>query len=569
MFKVLKTKFQVLLQILKHPGILVILIYFISVILVNPVGEFPINDDWVYFFQVRDFLTGDFRIAAFIDASFILQGLLGYVWSSIVGLSLFNLRLLTVLFILPLVLGILFILGELDVKKELLFMVLIFVFNPLVYSSSLTFMTEIYFLTFTIWSIGFFLRYLRKRTVSSFYIGMILASLSILLRQTGLVVIIAFYSVLALIILRSDTPLKEKFKGFLRMGLPGLFIVILSLIIIYFWPKYALRQEFSTLFIEPKYFLERLNSLPLLIPIFIFSLLPILSFKFYSFKPVYRVIVLTLGFIFLNTIYKHNVFPLGNIFYIEGLYLKSWYKSNLNLFDNPVTKLFVSYLISVGSLVFLYTIYEKIKKINLEYDNLFLFVTGLGFFLLFVITNDFYDRYAIPLILIAVLLYAKNLSIEKGNKTCSYHKTLSYSLLFILIFISVSHNYEFFKSTNLKWYQAAEIRKMKNINTGIYLNDTYTKYVYALKVPNYRTGNRNLPGGLIYKCYISSYTLGSDLLIFKTLDFPNPKIYGRTLKPQKNIKKHLNELIFNQEYFSPAYSIIGKRAYVGSWCDNE
>jgi len=42
-------------------------------------------------------------------------------------------------------------------------------------------------------------------------------------------------------------------------------------------------------------------------------------------------------------------------------------------------------------------------------------------------------------------------------------------------------------------------------------------------------------------------------------------------KPQGllSAKKHLDELIYKDEYFSILYSIIGKRAFVGSWCDRE
>ena len=48
----------------------------------------------------------------------------------------------------------------------------------------------------------------------------------------------------------------------------------------------------------------------------------------------------------------------------------------------------------------------------------------------------------------------------------------------------------------------------------------------------------------------------------------NPRVYGS----KKNYslpspKKHLDELKYNDEYFSPIYNIVGKKAYVGSWCE--
>ena len=33
------------------------------------------------------------------------------------------------------------------------------------------------------------------------------------------------------------------------------------------------------------------------------------------------------------------------------------------------------------------------------------------------------------------------------------------------------------------------------------------------------------------------------------------------------VKKHLDNLIYNQEYFSFLFNFVGKRAFVASWCN--
>ena len=64
-----------------------IIIYTLAVWVINPIGNYPVNDDWDFMLHVKYFSEGKFVKNSLIDASFILQGLLGLLWTNIFGLS--------------------------------------------------------------------------------------------------------------------------------------------------------------------------------------------------------------------------------------------------------------------------------------------------------------------------------------------------------------------------------------------------------------------------------------------------------------------------------------------------
>ena len=128
--------------------ILILSLYIILVLIINPKGNFPINDDWIFYRQVEAFSSGQFRINSLIDPSFISQGIVALFWSKIFGLSFYSLRLLSILFTLVFAFFTYRNLEMLKIKEHLArVIILLLLFNPIILNSSMTFMTEIYFLT--------------------------------------------------------------------------------------------------------------------------------------------------------------------------------------------------------------------------------------------------------------------------------------------------------------------------------------------------------------------------------------------------------------------------------------
>jgi hypothetical protein len=100
----------------------------------------------------------------------------------------------------------------------------------------------------------------------------------------------------------------------------------------------------------------------------------------------------------------------------------------------------------------------------------------------------------------------------------------------------------------------------------------------AVKDNNFSGYNESPTGD--YKCYIYDYTLDTDS---KFLQFTqglnekienkileNPGIYGgRKPQGQPKIKNNLDKLELNERYLSLPYKLVGKNAYVGSFCPFE
>jgi len=78
------------------------------------------------------------------------------------------------------------------------------------------------------------------------------------------------------------------------------------------------------------------------------------------------------------------------------------------------------------------------------------------------------------------------------------------------------------------------------------------------------------------ECYVQEYTLDTDCKVLKAAqnleDFidkkliKNKKPYNVLKKSIPRAKNNLDKMVYNQRYFSFLYDLVGKEAYVGSWC---
>jgi len=164
---------------------LLFFIFFITILIVNPIGNFPLNDDWAYFYSVKTLIEkGILKISDWASPSLVFQILAGTLFCKIFSLSYTTLRVLTLLFSFSGILFFYFLLNKLNSKKPLLFSLLFFL-NPLYLVLSFTFMTDIYYISLTIISLYFYFSGYKKNKISLTILGSIFASFSILVRQIG------------------------------------------------------------------------------------------------------------------------------------------------------------------------------------------------------------------------------------------------------------------------------------------------------------------------------------------------------------------------------------------------
>jgi 4-amino-4-deoxy-L-arabinose transferase-like glycosyltransferase len=173
---------------------LIALSWFTMVTLTNPLGDFPLNDDWAYAASVRELLqTGRLIIHDWSAPNVISQILWGAIFATIFGSSYTSLRFST------LVLGLLALIVVYRLIKELghssLFAIMVAMTtagNPIFFASSNTFMTDVPFFGFSSFALFYYLRALNKDGWKEIGIGTIFAGLALLVRQLGFAIPLAF-----------------------------------------------------------------------------------------------------------------------------------------------------------------------------------------------------------------------------------------------------------------------------------------------------------------------------------------------------------------------------------------
>jgi hypothetical protein len=154
------------------------------------VGEFPLNDDWVYAATVRSLVQkGHLERFTYAEASHVAHALWGALFCVPAGCSYTALRLSTIVMGLAGILAAFALLRECGADRRVAglgaFMLAV---NPLYLNLSLTFMTDV---PFTAWSLGailFLARSLRRGGVFDLAVGSVLSLAAILTRQAGLVI---------------------------------------------------------------------------------------------------------------------------------------------------------------------------------------------------------------------------------------------------------------------------------------------------------------------------------------------------------------------------------------------
>jgi hypothetical protein len=173
---------------------LLAIVWGLMVWMVNPIGEFPLNDDRAYGWVVKNLLeTGRFEPSDWTSSNLISQVLFGALFCLTSGFSFTALRFSTV------VLGFLGLLGTYGLLREAfarprisLLGALTVAVNPLYFMLSNSFMNDVPAFTVSILSICFLIRGLKHSSWFSLSVGVLLAFVAILNRQSSLIILPAF-----------------------------------------------------------------------------------------------------------------------------------------------------------------------------------------------------------------------------------------------------------------------------------------------------------------------------------------------------------------------------------------
>lgn len=168
---------------------ILIIIWLLSVIVVSPVGEFPLNDDWIYLQVLKNLY--DFNKIVFTD--WISSTLIAQLWWGLLFCKLFGYKIivaristLVTTFLISVVLYNLC--RKVSGNKTYAVLVTgVFIFNPILYVQSFTFMTESSFNLSMLLCIFFSCLFLEQGNLKSIFFATLFGCIAVLIKQPGLI----------------------------------------------------------------------------------------------------------------------------------------------------------------------------------------------------------------------------------------------------------------------------------------------------------------------------------------------------------------------------------------------
>lgn len=220
---------------------LILFLWALSAIVANPLGEFPLNDDWVYLTNLKSlYANQQFSHSQWGGSTVLMQIIWGLLFCKIFGYSIFIIRISTL--ITSLLIGIFLynLLKKLGGNNIIaLLFTSVFIFNPILYVQSFTFMTESSFNLILIISCTAAINYLNKPDLKNLLIVTLVAGIAVLIKQPSLVVFAAL-------------PLITLFNGKNKLKMPGysslpLLFALIVFVLFKIWLNsiYGHRQDVS------------------------------------------------------------------------------------------------------------------------------------------------------------------------------------------------------------------------------------------------------------------------------------------------------------------------------------
>jgi hypothetical protein len=174
--------------------LLLALSYALLIVLVNPLGNFPINDDWAYARSVLFLVeNGEFHLLDWGAMTLVSQVLWGALWVKLFGFSFEVLRFSTIFMGFVALLGSYYLLLSIS-KQTWVAMTgtLVLLVNPMFTVLVNSFMTDVPFLALSLWSAIFLVRAIQRDSMSDIILGLCFAIPALLLRQIALALPLAF-----------------------------------------------------------------------------------------------------------------------------------------------------------------------------------------------------------------------------------------------------------------------------------------------------------------------------------------------------------------------------------------
>lgn len=469
-----------------------IFLFFISELIVNPIGNFPLNDDWSYgksgllFYNTTKINIGDF------PAMTLFTHLVwGGFFTKIFGFSFTVLRFSTLISAVIAMWFLNKLIFNITGNKSVAFVVcLSLLFNPIYFNLANTYMTDVSFNTLIIMCAYFAHDFFKNKKMFSFLMVFICSALLVLIRQFGIIVPLCFaFSCLFL--------KEQKWKYILLATLGTVFVFAVFKYYENFL-KGVLDQNATYKFsgnvsVTKRFFWDTVvmymqqRHVTVMVHIFVYAVPLLLIFVggiFKQFKVLAIIFVSCIAVVVVFHIFKDERFPIGNIFSNTNLGAETFFETLHPHFQSPQAHTWsesanefaaaIKYgfiWLAVVVITFLLLKLFQLGKSPIP-DNPFVVFLGAFFlayiFLLFV-PESFTDRYHLPLITITLiaLSYAH-----------SYFKIIYWPAalpLILFAFISVAGTKDYLELNRTRWQAYSFLKNdlhidHKQINGGFEVN---------------------------------------------------------------------------------------------------
>lgn len=577
----MRKSFSAIRNLLKEDTYLVTILFIVSILILSPWGNYALADDYYYLTQIKAFSLGELTRSALIGPTFLAQNFLSISWSAIFGLTYQSLRILTIIISIFCVLIVGRIADELHLERRLKVLFLfLFAFNPFFYSCSLNLMTENYFLFFVLTSIYYFLLYIRTERKPYLLASSLLGGMSIMVRQFGFALMVS-YAVFYIF-----TKRKIRYKDLVTLLLP--FLVIGGIAIS--WPKYSsgIEPKSTNIFLFFGSFKDTiLKVFDIKILTYVgYFLFPIILSYVKGVKKKTLLILLTLSFPLSYLLYSNNIFSIGNLFYLEGLQARLRVNIRNSLFNNIPFKILLSYFISFSILVLIEKTmgvllstkskYKKLNKDDLSSKHFLLFsIISLTFYSIGIVAEAYFDRYFINFFIF--ITFTGVLSLKIFNVRVSSISILSCLLISTITYFIV---FDYHSENKLKWDLANKVHQnYRVLRKDIFIDQLYASTIQMEDSNNYKGFEPVRPQEYYPTCFVQEYSRQNENnILYKLITYTQNKPFTQKYlkyrgieidtwnKSKSNNYDSNDYLLYNEEYVTPVYNLIGKRMYVRAFC---
>lgn len=482
------------------------------IFLVNPVGDFPLNDDWSYGRAVKSVIEqGEFKPCGWTGTNLIAQVYWGALFCFPFGFSFTALRFSTLTLGLIGVLSTYGLLRLLNTHPKYSFLgALLVALNPIYFELSNTFMNDVPFFAFGALSLFFLFKGLKHDSKTDIVVGLLVAYISILCRQTGLALPLAFgFAYIA----KKGLKIKSSIIGFLPalLGFGLQFSYQKWLQITERLPVHF-NNQLNTLYQEISKGLYNIisNYASILLFSIIYLGLFILPFlillyvrKFKEFNLRTRIVIAlaSLSFVLLIMkilISKQILMPfVRNILYDFGLGPVIMKNTGIPRAPNELwilitaTGLIGGVILTQCILLILRKSFRDLKHnktLNESWVEIFIISNVVAYFVPLGFLGlghfGFYDRYLI--FLLPLLLMTVAVATNAVNKRIAGYKLFSFSFIFILLYglFSIGATHDYLSWNRARWGALNHLINHENI-TPKRIDGGFEFNAWYLYDPNY------------------------------------------------------------------------------------